>query len=259
MRTMLLSMLLAGCAEETDKGPAEDADTPVDTDAVVDTDREPAGGADDTDLGAEPGDDTDVAAPRVWLQNPSFEADVVSPGGYLSSASGAEFEAWSYEVSTHGYVSLWGGWERLEGLGALPAPGQGQNYLRFELWNTDQAPQSISTRLTSAPFGPAVGGASCVLNYAASEVDGYLVSPFSTRVAWSEAGFIRQEVVEDVALRTGRDAADGGAWMWLTMAFTLPAEADGQPLTITFEAQATNVTPGLSLAMLIDNVQLDCE
>jgi hypothetical protein len=104
-----------------------------------------------------------------------------------------------------------------------------------------------------------VGGASCVLNYAASEVDGYPVSPFSMTVAWSEAGFIRQEVVDDVAGRTGRDAADGGAWMWLTMAFTLPAEADGQPLTIRFEAQATNVTPGLSLAMLIDNVQLDCE
>lgn len=258
MRALLLSLSLVGCSGGDPKSdPADDTDVADDTDAADDTDSVDPVDPVDTDGGAEPGDDTDVAA--LELLNPSFEADVLLPGGYLSSVSAMVITSWSYVVTPHGYLSLWSGWETSTGLGVPPAPARGQNYVRFELWNTDSLPASASALLTSAPFGPAVGGQTCTLNYAVSEAQGYGVVPFTSKVAWSESGFVKQELLEDVALRTGYDAAEGGAWIWGTMAVALPAEADGADLTITFEAAANNLTPGMALVMLLDNVSLDCE
>jgi hypothetical protein len=131
--------------------------------------------------------------------------------------------------------------------------------MRFELWNTDLAPRNASSSLSSAPFGPATGGATCTLYYAVSEVQSYPVPPFRAKVAWSESGYVQEDVTEDVATRTGYDVGAGGAWIWLTVDVALPAEADGQDLTVSFEAYATNMSPGLALAMLVDNVSLDCE
>jgi hypothetical protein len=85
------------------------------------------------------------------------------------------------------------------------------------------------------------------------------VPPFRAKVAWSESGYVQEDVTEDVATRTGYDVGAGGAWIWLTVDVALPAEADGQDLTVSFEAYATNMSPGLALAMLVDNVSLDCE
>jgi hypothetical protein len=246
-------MLLVGCADGGDKTAAND------TDSTASTDTDEAGGGTDTDEAG--GNDTDIeGASFDALPNGSFEADPVPDGEYVSSALGDTFSGWTTEVSPHGYASVWGGWTRNGGWGDLPAPAEGRRYLRLELWNQEQLPTNITAKITSGAFGTVTGGASCNLTYALSEVDAYTVPPLKVTVAWSESGSVVDKAELDVASATGYDVnPTDGAWLERTFPFSFPADADGESVTVSVEAYATNVTPGLALAVLVDHVEITCE
>lgn len=244
-------MLLVGCTDGGDKPAANDTDpTSGDTD--------PVGGGDTDDVGSA---DTDVVTtPFEDLPNGSFEADVLENGAYASTGDDATFSGWTTETSSFGYASVWGGWWRSGAWSTLPSPAEGRQYLRLELWNQAQLPTGAEARITSASFGSAVGGASCTLSYALSEIDGYVTPPLSVTVAWSESGSVVDTVDVDVSSATGYDVnSTDGAWLKRDYAFTFPQDADAQPVTVAFVASATNMTPGLALAVLVDNVVITCE
>lgn len=248
-------MLLVGCADGGDKSPANDTDSTSsgDTDqGVTDTDS-------DTNDTTTTDTDSEVG-PFAPLANGSFEADTLVNGDYLSSAQGDTFSGWTQSMTVNGYASVWGGWTRNDQWADLPAPAAGRQYLRLELWNQDKFPADISAKVTSAPFGSVTGGANCTLTYAVSELDYYEVAPLKVTVTWSESGSVVDNVDADVAGTTGYDVnAVDGAWLQRSVPIAFPADADGQPVTVTVDASATNITPGLSLAVLVDNVEIHCD
>lgn len=246
-----LSMLLVGCADGGDKSPANDTDSTSsdDTDQV----------GTDTDDPTPTDTDSEVVA-FAPLPNGSFEADVLADGDYLSSARSETFSGWTQELSANGYVSVWGGWTRDDQWGELPAPASGRQYLRLELWNQGELPADITAKVTSAPFGSVTGGTTCTLTYAVSELDYYTIPPLKVTVAWSESGSVVDNLDADVAGATGYDVnAVDGAWLQRSVPIAFPADADGQAVTVSIDASATNVTPGLSLVLLVDNVEIRCD